>query len=968
MRVFTGLIIIFCICCHPAKGQNPIGTLPVVNHNRFEYKADAQIWGMAQDKNGMLCFANNDGLLTYNGNHWKLYKLPNKAPVKAIAIDAAGRIYAGGQDEIGYFFPDRYGRLTFRSLKHLVPQRERQFADILGITIIRDEIFFRTAECIFRLKNNTIYAFDAPGGWRLLAEAGKNIFATDKAKGLLVLKNNQWRPVLTGPESTLDLRVTAITNYADDTLLVATLKSGLYTLHGSVLTKKRTAIDHILLNSHISCMIGAGNGRYVIGTPADGCYIIDKQGRLERKISQEEDLQNQNVLSLLADRDLNLWIGLENGIDFVAVSSAITRIYPGRNNPLTCNAARIFNGKLFIGTSNGLFSTPAGTENDISLSDGTFTEVENTKGMVLNLAEINGQLLMGHQEGAFIIEKNQASRISSRHGVWNFAALPPESVAEGTYTGLQLLNYHDKSFKDEGKIKGIYESLRFLAFDGNHTIWASHPYRGVFRLELSPDRRTITRNSHYSKDKGLPSAFNNYVYTLRHKIVAATEKGIYEYDSLSDKFKPSPFFEKIFGSQPVKYLTADSDGNIWFVTDQRVGIIDFRQSSPGRSFAKIYLPELTSETISEYGYIYPYNRENIFIGSGKGLFHINYSKYVRPSFKPKVLLQAVKAISKKDSLLFGGYFCDGTKITDRQKNDAVLSLPNSWNSFHFEYSSTLYAQKNAVEFSYKLEGFDNDWSEWSAKAEKDYTNLSYGTYTFKVKARNNIGDISSPVSYTFKILPAWYQTMWAILFYLASAAAMIYLLFQRQKRRFALHRKKYEEEQQRLRYLQQLEIDRAEKEIVELQNQNLETEVNFKNKELATVTMHLVERGKMLTKVREELISLSRRMNLPASELNPILRIIGDGEKSDKDWEQFATHFDEIHHNFLLTLKTKFPVLSSTDLKLCAYLRINLSSKEIAQLMNISVKGVEISRYRLRKKLQLPTEVNLFDFLMQING
>jgi DNA-binding NarL/FixJ family response regulator len=96
--------------------------------------------------------------------------------------------------------------------------------------------------------------------------------------------------------------------------------------------------------------------------------------------------------------------------------------------------------------------------------------------------------------------------------------------------------------------------------------------------------------------------------------------------------------------------------------------------------------------------------------------------------------------------------------------------------------------------------------------------------------------------------------------------------------------------------------------------------------------------------------------------------MLGETEKSDEDWNRFALYFDEVHNNYLTTLKTKFPQLSNTDLKLCAYLRLNLSSKEIAQLLNISLKGVEVSRYRLRKKLGLATEVNLHDFLVEVTG
>jgi DNA-binding CsgD family transcriptional regulator len=88
----------------------------------------------------------------------------------------------------------------------------------------------------------------------------------------------------------------------------------------------------------------------------------------------------------------------------------------------------------------------------------------------------------------------------------------------------------------------------------------------------------------------------------------------------------------------------------------------------------------------------------------------------------------------------------------------------------------------------------------------------------------------------------------------------------------------------------------------------------------------------------------------------------------DQGWEQFAFHFDRVHSDFLAALKQEYPQLTANEQKLCAYLRMNLSTKEIAGLMNISVRGVEISRYRLRKKLQIPTETNLFQFLLAIKS
>ena len=146
--------------------------------------------------------------------------------------------------------------------------------------------------------------------------------------------------------------------------------------------------------------------------------------------------------------------------------------------------------------------------------------------------------------------------------------------------------------------------------------------------------------------------------------------------------------------------------------------------------------------------------------------------------------------------------------------------------------------------------------------------------------------------------------------------------------------------------------------------------MDFKNSELATNAMHLVQKGELLTKIKSELNQLMKAVDneKAASELKKVVKVLGEDEKMDKDWEHFTHHFDKVHSDFVVVLKEKYPSITANELKLSAYLRMNLSTKEIAQLMNISVRGVEISRYRLRKKLGISSEVNLFDFLMSIKS
>jgi DNA-binding CsgD family transcriptional regulator len=191
-------------------------------------------------------------------------------------------------------------------------------------------------------------------------------------------------------------------------------------------------------------------------------------------------------------------------------------------------------------------------------------------------------------------------------------------------------------------------------------------------------------------------------------------------------------------------------------------------------------------------------------------------------------------------------------------------------------------------------------------------------------------------------------------------------LYHWQKKKFLQQKKHFQEEQQKLVYIHELEINKTESELVALRNERLEADLNFKNTELASSAMHLVKKGEILTKVKNELTQIAKKIDneYTITELKKMIKTLSEDEHLDEEWEYFTKHFDKVHSDYIVHLKEIHPNITNNEIKLCAYLRMNLSTKEMAQLMNISVRGVEISRYRLRKKLNLPTEINLFDYLI----
>ncbi|MGC4100726.1 ligand-binding sensor domain-containing protein [Ferruginibacter sp.] len=945
--------------------QNTIGLPDVINYSKQTYSAGLQNWDIRQDKNGIIYVANNEGLLTYDGRNWNLYPLPNKTIVRSVEIGADSKIYVGGQDELGYFAPGKNGQLQYHSLTPFIPAKDKTFGDVWDIVSYNSSVFFRSTNKIFKFTDESVETYYAPLEWSFLGACNGHLYAHDHKVGLMGFENDAWSPLPVKSSFPLSDPVTGIVSIAPDTALIATLKDGLFILSNSSITQLPTANNPLFQSERVYSATTINNEWVALATNNGGVYIIDLKGNIVQSFTNKEGLQNNNVLSIFLDKQSNLWLGLDNGIDFIAYNSAIKQVNPFQDG--SGYTAIIYKNRLFAGTTNGLFSVELQPMKDLSFSKGNFLPVNNTKSQTWRLTEINDQLLLGNHDGAFVINNNTATAVSSNPGFWNFvpmsATFPTPQVISGNYKGLFFFDYVNGHFVQSGKVPGFEESSRFVALDKYDNTWVSHPYHGVYRI--SKNAEGTYKIILYTDKNGLPSTLNNHIYKIKNEVVVASEKGVYQYNRDKDSFEPVAFYNKLLGNQSIRYLKEDTQGNVWFIHEKTLGVIDLSAKEP----AIIYMPELSNKMLSGFEFIYPVDNNNIFLGGEKGFFHINYEKYKKTQPELQVQIRNVRVISKTDSVLFGGYFA-AVNEKQVQPATAVPQVKDGWKTIRFEFSSSLFGYQSNLEYSYRLKGFDDNWNEWTKRTEKEYTNLPAGTYSFEVKVRSNLGNESAAAVYSFKILPPWYQTTWATILYLLILAAGLFALYKWQQKKFRLQRQKHEEEQKKLSYIHELELSKTESELVALRNEKLEAEINFKNSELASSAMHLVKKGELLTKIKAELAQVMKSFDNPeaAAELKKMIKTLSEDDNIDKEWENFTKHFDKVHSDFVSGLKEKHPNITNNELKLCAYLRMNLSTKEIAQLMSISVRGVEISRYRLRKKLGIPSETNLFDYLIDVNN
>lgn len=165
-------------------------------------------------------------------------------------------------------------------------------------------------------------------------------------------------------------------------------------------------------------------------------------------------------------------------------------------------------------------------------------------------------------------------------------------------------------------------------------------------------------------------------------------------------------------------------------------------------------------------------------------------------------------------------------------------------------------------------------------------------------------------------------------------------------------------------HIQEMEV---KKEFENRSKQRLQSELSNKDRELVSFLLQLSQKNELLSKISVQLKSMfSKSSPKNKLQLQQLLELFDSKTLTPLDWNMVENQLEKIHPGFLSRLRAKHPIISVKDKKLIAYLLLGLSSKEIAGLQNITPKGVEIARVRLRKKLKLPTKIRLVNYLSQL--
>lgn len=924
----------------------------ITNYSRYSYKAASQNWRIMQCGNGWMYFANNKGLLEFDGTNWAVYPIHN-AKVRAVKAGKDERIYVGGLQQFGYFVPNSLGRLDYVCLSDSIDKRI--IGNIWNIHITEDKVYFQSDNAVFCFKNGRIHRINCPSIVHS-ALVGERLYVA--GAGLFVLSGNEFT-LLPNTNSMVDnagRRVIGIFSYRDK-LLVVTNQGGLFFYENGALIPFRSGADGFLKRNRLFCATMKGS-LLALGTVQDGLLLLDMDTGETEHISTHNGLQNKTILSLFFDREDNLWLGLDNGIDCIHLHSPIFQ------NKATIGSGYtscLYRNKLYLGTNQGVFATgyPLMLNEEQDLEP-----VWGTAGQIYSLAVYDDKLFCAGSNALGVLDGSELYFVSGIRGVWWVKPLPQkDKLLAATYIGLYLLRKTGGRWILDRRVEGRRFSSKSLYIEpAANALWTANKEGGLYRLSLSAGCDSIIKEKCYNSGE-LPIGDNVCIAMVDGEIVIASRQGLFRYDSSEDCLDRYEKLEKkMDGRVAYTYIMQDSLQNIWYATDGALKLLHYDPLTRSyyRSENEAYLKDCLIEDF-EYVGVLADNEAVIGMEDGFSLLHFMQERVKK--YPLNLQIRHVYLTGVNDSLVYGCSYVP---------NDMYLKIPYKNNSIRIEYSINNYDSSLALFYSCRLTGpVSEPWSQLGESTMKEYTRLPEGKYTFYVRTR--IG-LEKPIiaSFSFEILPPWYRTWWSYLLY----AVWIVLLLAYIYYRIAAGRKRLvmlkELELYRQKQAFQKESELKSKKIDLLKEENLQAELHHKSEELIHTTLNLVRKNETLQNIKSEVLSIlhaAKEENLVIIRRKILCLItqIDTNMEHDDDLLAFQSTFDSVHHNLFQKLEARFPELTKREKLLCAYIKMNLMSKEIAPLLNISQRGVEVSRYRLRKKLGLGEGENLAEFLQKLS-
>lgn len=828
------IVLLFCLLSFSAKTQeiNKIGITPFIKYfPPEEYKGAPTNFFITQDDNGILYFANQNGsVLIFDGEHWKNVKVSSNVHVSCVKV-IKNKIFVGGYGFIGTLETKNGKDFVFKSYNELIPPNDRNFTNVSEIySLDSSTVIFHTQERLYILRNNKIKVLNVSdyfhqGLFLTTFKVQQKLFVYVKYKGIYEFQNDSL-VFVNNTEQLGNLFVRSIIHH-NNGLIIGTYLDGFYFFKNGILTKLTTSIDnYVRVNLFSASKIT--DKYFLIVLKSGGVIIVDSNFNLYQ-FFKTSYLVSDRILNAFVDNSKNIWLATENGIQLINPFSPFTVIDKrfGLDAGTKVFKAVFWKDHLLLGTNRGIYYTP--WKEDINNYNLNFKYLFNSQFgtfSVYNFLKLSDKVFVCSEAGLFYLDlKNDSLRLEP---ILLFRSIIDATICPTDTTTLWAISSALFAFKkiknkwnlviDDPKIKG-----HNILIDGKH-LWISNFYKylALFEIDFNTNsyKNLFTIDSTNYREFGLPTYENIRFFRLKEKLVFATLKGAYLFDYQSKKFYPDYQLNDLLGKNTnLNIIVEDADGDYWYKKqEEKSGQVNWylcmiEKKSQKPCCEPFYLLKNNIYSINAI------DNFSVLIGTDYGAALID--KRIKFSLQPfKTQISRVEISKNIDSVVYS--FVENSYIDQVGPQQIPIILKHKYNNLRFYFAGQYFSNLGPLYYSYMLEGYDANWSNWTKETYKDYSNLPAGNYVFRVKSKNIYGQVGEEAKFYFIIKPPFYQTFGAYILYVLILGILIYVIVRLYTYRLRLQ-KKYLEEQVRLRTI---EIEKQKEQIEQqrdlLYKQNIE--------------------------------------------------------------------------------------------------------------------------------------------------
>ncbi len=942
-RVILSLILFIALGF--AKSQATPFLPAVKYYSAKENGAGHQNWSLSQDSTGIMYFGNNDGLLSYDGYRWNLYRLPGNNIGRSV-LCVGKRIYVGTFEEFGYFEPDENGKLTYHSLSNNIKGTKMEDEEVWKILKVGNDIYFQSFRAYYKYDGKVVTGHrQHPYNPLYMYEFEGNLYLQVINDGLYKIEDEKFISLI--PAEALGSSVVYIGSTAiPHEMLLVTENNGLFTYSPYTgLKQLHTVIDSELKKYNVNRAVVTPDAVLVLGTTINGVYAIDKMGNLLWHFNRDMRLNNNTVLGLLCDSANNIWVCLDDGISYIQNNSPITIYSPPLSDPKFGMVYDVYgqDDNIYMATNQGLYKYRA--------ANGQSDIIPHTEAQNWFVTAFDNQIFCGNNyhsmevvNDAVIPRKETAGSTSIKKCIINNQDL----LVESSYTQLHIYRKNAQGkWIFSNNVEGLISPIKNLEIGENGIIWADHMYKGMYKIALNND---FTAISHYEFihqiDKELEWS-DISILKVNGRIVFSENNKLYTYDDIEQKIVPyDKLNESLSGISGIHTAKPINNNLFWIAGDKEYALV--RHNAGNYSIeTKIPYSIFPDPCLQSEANIFVKDNRYSYFNLNNSLACYDLSRNLMPIKKSTLNISMVQAFSSKENILLPLKGGEDIKSSFR---DIIIELTYP----HYDNSP--------IRFVYTLQGGGVNLKNENNDAFIRYSSLSPGSYHFKAEAYDVSNNLLGEVKYDFAISVPLYLSIGAFVVYALLLIGIVYLIVQRNTKR-ALKAKQSEYEQQRTQHL--IKLQEQERLIAEQNKQLLESELTLKGKEMATMAIGAIAKNSSLEAIKNDIQQQVLKGTYSRKFLDSLITKINDNIEKKEFWDVFQSNFDLIHENFFRNLRERYPDLTPNDLKFCAYIRLNMSTKDIAQMTNLTIRGVEAARYRLRKKLGITDNENIVHFLIE---